>query len=76
MAGEGQAAGAKFGGASGDRRALAWYPAADVSTNVSLIITNVGPDFTKLGSFGTAQGFGENLVASMVRPPVLLQGLG
>ena len=66
MAGEGQAAGAKFGGASGARRALAWYPESDISTNISLIITNVGPDFTKLGSFGTPAGFGENLVASMV----------
>ncbi len=66
------------------------------STNISLIITNIGAvrnpkmpllrsadegvsteydlhtrvplqDFTKLGSFGTASGFGENLVASMVR---------
>lgn len=67
ISGEGQAAGAKFGGASGARRALAWYPEEDLSTNVSLIITNVGADFTKLGSFGSAQGFAENLVASMVR---------
>lgn len=69
IAGEGQAEGAKFGGASGVRRALAWYPesATGTSTNVSLIITSVGADYTKLGSFGTPLGFGENLVASMDR---------
>jgi len=67
ISGEGQAAGARAGGATGARRAVAWYPESDLSTNVSLIITNVGADFTKLGSFGTAQGFAENLVASMDR---------
>lgn len=34
---------------------------------MSVVITNVGADFTKLGSFGTASAFGENLVASMDR---------
>jgi hypothetical protein len=66
--GEGQAAGAKFGGSTGARRALAWYPEGDIdSTNVSIVVTNVGADFTKLGSFGTPSAFGENLVASMDR---------
>ncbi len=34
---------------------------------MSIVVTNVGADFTKLGSFGTASAFGENLVASMDR---------
>jgi hypothetical protein len=34
---------------------------------VSVVVTNVGADYTKLGSFGTASAFGENLVASMDR---------
>lgn len=47
---------------------LSRYPEGDIdSTNVSIVVTNVGADFTKLGSFGTASAFGENLVASMDR---------
>ena len=43
MTGEGKAAGARFGGSSGQRRALAWYPENGLaSTNVSLLITNIG----------------------------------
>ncbi|KAK9794914.1 hypothetical protein WJX73_005447 [Symbiochloris irregularis] len=49
------------------RRALAWFPEGNVDTNISVIVTNVGADFTSLGSFGDAQGFGENLVSSMDR---------
>ena len=30
-----------FGGASGTRRALAWYPEKGTDTNVTVIITNV-----------------------------------
>jgi hypothetical protein len=55
--GEGRADGpprGDFTGRTGDRRTLAWY--ADVNDinrlNVSLVITNVGADFTNLGSFG------------------------
>lgn len=32
-----------------------------------MIVTNIGADFTALGSFGDALQFGENLVASMDR---------
>lgn len=35
--------------------------------NITLVITNSSPDFTKLGSFGTAEDFGTNLVNSMDR---------
>jgi hypothetical protein len=34
---------------------------------VTVIVTNVGADFTSLGSFGSAEGFGANLVSSMDR---------
>ena len=44
------------------------YPEGEISNvNVSVVVTNVGADYTKLGSFGTASAFGENLVASMDR---------
>ena len=43
------------------------YPEAGTDTNVTVIITNVGADFTSLGSFGSAEGFGSNLVSSMDR---------
>ncbi|CAL5221835.1 g4094 [Coccomyxa viridis] len=63
-----------FGGAPGTRRALAWYPQAGTDTNVTVIITNVGADYTALGSFGDAQQFGENLVASLDRSFLLRSG--
>ena len=45
------------------------FPEGDpsLSTNVTVTITGVGPDYTSLGSFGTAEQFGDNLVASMDR---------
>ena len=43
------------------------FPEGNTETNVTVIVTNVGADFTSLGSFGEAQGFGENLVSSMDR---------
>ncbi|KAK9868584.1 hypothetical protein WJX84_001021 [Apatococcus fuscideae] len=51
------------------RRALSWFPEGDptLSTNVTVVVTGVGPDYTSLGSFGTAEQFGDNLVASMDR---------
>ncbi|DBA88947.1 TPA: hypothetical protein ACH3X2_000177 [Trebouxia sp. C0005] len=68
VAGEGAAAGGKgYTGASGVRRALAWYPEGDLDTNLTIVITNVGADFTRLGSFGDAEQFGGTLVAQMDR---------
>lgn len=67
-AGTGQASGARFGGSSGTRRALAWYPAEDANkSNVSIVVTTVGADFTSLGSFNPPTAFGEALVNSMDR---------
>lgn len=56
-----------FAGASGTRRVIAWIPEgyAGKDCNVTLVITNVGADFTSMGSFGTAYSFGSNLVGSM-----------
>lgn len=38
-------------------------------------MTNVAADYTSLGSFGTAQTFGDNLVGSMDRSYLLRGGL-
>ncbi|KAK9833329.1 hypothetical protein WJX81_007047 [Elliptochloris bilobata] len=73
MFGSGGAAGGKaFSGSSGTRRALAWYPqTGGGDTNVTVLTTIVGADYTKLGSFGSAQDFGNNLVISMDRTYLL-----
>lgn len=68
IAGEGAAEGGKgYSGASGTRRALAWYPEGDLETNLTVLITNVGADYTRLSSFGDAEQFGGNVVAQMDR---------
>jgi len=48
-------------------RTLVWYPKgiSPAEVNVSLLINNTSADFTSLGSFGTAEQFGTNLVNSM-----------
>ncbi|GBG65637.1 hypothetical protein CBR_g51937 [Chara braunii] len=55
------------GQATGQRRVIAFFPEGDTETNVNVVVTNVGADFTGLGSFGTAEMFGENLVGSLDR---------
>ncbi|KAG1664185.1 hypothetical protein FOA52_011363 [Chlamydomonas sp. UWO 241] len=56
-------------GASGLRRTVAWFPddpsVRDV--NISIVITNVSVEFTKLGSFGNVSTFAGNLVNSLDR---------
>lgn len=60
-------------GKAGTRRVLAFYPPGISTTNVNVVVTILGGDFTGLGSFGTAYDFGENLVngldRSWKRPP-------
>ncbi|MEW5316020.1 MAG: hypothetical protein WDW38_007412 [Sanguina aurantia] len=52
-----------FSGASGGRRTIAWFPSdGDGNTSLSIVITNVSVEFTKLGSFGSAYQLGTNLV--------------
>ncbi|BDA43729.1 PsbP domain-containing protein 3, chloroplastic [Coccomyxa sp. Obi] len=75
VAAQGAAPGNKgFSGATGTRRALAWYPEGGTDTNVTVLVTNVGADYTALGSFGSADSFGENLIASLDRSFLLRGG--
>ncbi|KXZ47533.1 hypothetical protein GPECTOR_34g692 [Gonium pectorale] len=59
--------------AAGARRTLAWFPegANPRDVNVTLVITNVSVEFTKLGSFGTPYTFGSSLVNSQDRSYLL-----
>mmetsp|Transcript_34461 Transcript_34461/g.64909 ORF Transcript_34461/g.64909 Transcript_34461/m.64909 type:complete len:208 (-) Transcript_34461:183-806(-) len=54
-------------GASGTRRVVAFFPTGKPDTNVTVVVTNVAADFTKLGSFGNAYEFGTRLVGSLDR---------
>lgn len=55
----------------GERRTVAWFPddrsISPRDLNVTVVITNVSVEFTKLGSFGTAYQFGSSLVNSQDR---------
>ncbi|CAK9854871.1 unnamed protein product [Sphagnum jensenii] len=53
--------------ASGQRKVTAFFPVDDSFTNVNVVITGLGADYTSLGSFGTADAFAENLVNSLDR---------
>ncbi|PIM97595.1 hypothetical protein CDL12_29934 [Handroanthus impetiginosus] len=52
---------------------IAFYPPEASSSNVSIVITGLGADFTRLESFGKVDAFAENLVSgldrSWQRPP-------
>lgn len=58
-----------FAGSSGARRTVAFFPddpsAHDV--NVSIVISNISVEYTKLGSFGNVYAFSANLVNSLDR---------
>ncbi|GIL66770.1 hypothetical protein Vafri_20280, partial [Volvox africanus] len=72
--GEGQLPGnSSFTGASGARRTLVWFPegANPRNVNVTLVITNVSVEFTRLGSFGSPYQFGSSLVNSQDRSYLL-----
>ncbi|XP_010270561.1 PREDICTED: psbP domain-containing protein 3, chloroplastic isoform X2 [Nelumbo nucifera] len=60
---------------NGFRSVTAFYPEEVYSSNVSVVITGLGADFTRLESFGTVDAFAENLVngldRSWQRPPGL-----
>ncbi|KAK9803148.1 hypothetical protein WJX72_002303 [[Myrmecia] bisecta] len=64
-----QAGAQDYKGPTGVRRALVWYPdgPGNLDTNVTVVVNNVAADYQSLGSFGTAEQFGMNLVASMDR---------
>ncbi|TVT99150.1 hypothetical protein EJB05_55499 [Eragrostis curvula] len=63
------------GEASGIKSVTAFYPEQAPDSNVSVVITGIGPDFTSLKSFGDVDAFAENLVngldRSWQRPPGL-----
>ncbi|KAL3514896.1 hypothetical protein ACH5RR_027613 [Cinchona calisaya] len=61
------------GEGDGIRSLTAFYPQESSNSNVSLVITGLGADFTRLESFGKVDAFAENLVSgldrSWQRPP-------
>ncbi|GAB4828471.1 hypothetical protein Ancab_035468 [Ancistrocladus abbreviatus] len=62
------------GEGNGLKSVTAFYPEeASGTSNVSVVITGLGPDFTRLESFGKVDAFAENLVSgldrSWQRPP-------
>lgn len=61
------------GEGDGVRSLIAFYPREASNSNVSIVITSLGADFTKLESFGKVDAFAENLVSgfdrSWQRPP-------
>lgn len=65
-----------FSGASGTRRVVGWYKEDDPQTNVTVVLTTIGFDYTGMGSFGTPYDFGSNLVGSMDRSYMLRQKWG
>ncbi|KAL8199856.1 hypothetical protein R6Q57_013424 [Mikania cordata] len=52
------------GEGNGFKSVTAFYPSEASNSNVSLVITGLGADFTKLESFGKVDAFAENLVCS------------
>jgi hypothetical protein len=66
--GEGSLSGnTSFSGATGSRRAVAFFDASDPQTSVVVVVGTTSPEFTKMSSFGTPITFGSALVNSMDR---------
>lgn len=61
----------RFSNTAGMSRVVGFAPPGRPDVNISVTITNIGADYTALGSFGNAQTFGENLVGSMDRSYLL-----
>ncbi|GAB2222132.1 hypothetical protein Droror1_Dr00013334 [Drosera rotundifolia] len=61
------------GDTKGIKSLIAFYPEEASTSNVSVLITGLGPDFTRLESFGKVDDFAETLVSgldrSWQRPP-------
>ncbi|XP_059286275.1 psbP domain-containing protein 3, chloroplastic [Lycium ferocissimum] len=55
------------GEGDGVRSLIAFYPQEASNSNVSIVITSLGADFTKLESFGKVDEFAENLVSGLDR---------
>ncbi|XP_050377913.1 psbP domain-containing protein 3, chloroplastic isoform X2 [Argentina anserina] len=52
---------------SGFKSVTAFYPEEGVSSSISVVITGLGPDFTKMESFGKVEEFAETLVSGLDR---------
>ncbi len=61
----------RFSNTAGLSRVVGFVPPGKSGVNVSVTVTPLGADYTSLGSFGTPQIFGENLVGSMDRSYLL-----
>ncbi|MCD7447883.1 PsbP domain-containing protein 3, chloroplastic [Datura stramonium] len=59
----------QIGAGEGDgvRSLIAFYPQETSNSNVSIVITSLGADFTRLESFGKVDAFAENLVSGLDR---------
>ncbi|XP_072991684.1 psbP domain-containing protein 3, chloroplastic isoform X4 [Typha latifolia] len=55
------------GEADGIKSVTAFYPEGASDSNVSVVITGLGPDFTRLESFGSVDAFAESLVTGLDR---------
>ncbi|PON33396.1 PsbP family [Parasponia andersonii] len=52
---------------NGFKSVTAFYPEENTSSNVTVVITGLGPDFTKIESFGKVDEFAETLVSGLDR---------
>ncbi|XP_050238540.1 psbP domain-containing protein 3, chloroplastic [Mercurialis annua] len=52
---------------TGFKSVTAFYPQETSTSNVSVVITGVGPDFTRMESFGKVEAFAETLVSGLDR---------
>ncbi|KAJ1427429.1 PsbP family [Sesbania bispinosa] len=55
------------GDSTGFKSLTAFYPKEESNSNVSVVITGLGPDFTKMESFGKVDEFAETLVSGLDR---------
>nr|AFK45639.1 unknown [Medicago truncatula] len=55
------------GESAGFKSLTAFYPKEQSNSNVSVVITGVGPDFTKMESFGKVEEFADTLVSGLDR---------
>jgi hypothetical protein len=57
----------RFSNAAGMQRVIGWVSPTTNNTSLAITVKTPGADYTGLGSFGKAEDFGENLVASIDR---------
>ncbi|CAN6547002.1 unnamed protein product [Malus baccata var. baccata] len=52
---------------TGFKSVTAFYPEQEGNSSISVVITGLGPDFTKMESFGKVEAFAETLVSGLDR---------